>query len=133
MCHNAEEVIADIGYDPEKDLENTADSVFCAHGAGFVVPWTQAEEHMHIQSVFPAPARTADREVAAFEKRPAAAAGTLEEDKELMAIFERTYGPVPVSYTHLDPPDSAPAPPASESQSGQFAADQRKYLRSKDQ
>lgn len=93
-CHNAEEVIADIGYDPEKDLENTADSVFCAHGAGFVVPWTQAEEHMHIQSVFPAPARTADREVAAFEKRPAAAAGTLEEDKELMAIFERTYGPV---------------------------------------
>ena len=92
-CHNAEEVIADIGYDPEKDLENPADSVFCAHGAGFVVPWTQAEEHMHIKSIFPAPAPNAFQE-AVTEKKPVAAAGTLEEDKELMTIFERTYGPV---------------------------------------
>ena len=38
-CHNAEEVIAEAGYDPERDTENPAGSVFCAHGAGFVVPW----------------------------------------------------------------------------------------------
>ena len=40
-CHNAQEVIAETGYQPEHDLENPADSVFCAHGAGFVVPWSE--------------------------------------------------------------------------------------------
>ena len=49
-CHNAEEVIAAIGYEPEADLENTADSVFCGHGAGFVVPWDQVYDYMHIET-----------------------------------------------------------------------------------
>ena len=49
-CHNAEEVIAQIGYDSERDLENPTGSVFCAHGAGFVVPWYQVEEYMHLDS-----------------------------------------------------------------------------------
>ena len=47
-CHNAQEVIAAIGYEPEHDLDNPADSVFCAHGAGFVVPWDQVRSHMHV-------------------------------------------------------------------------------------
>ena len=47
---NAEEVIGETGYDPDSDIENTADSVFCAHGAGFIVPWYQVEEHMHVES-----------------------------------------------------------------------------------
>lgn len=49
-CHNTEEVIAEIGYDAEADTENTADSVFCAHGAGFIVPWHQVPEYMHLES-----------------------------------------------------------------------------------
>ncbi len=50
LCHNAEEVIASIGYEPEADLEHTADSVFCGHGAGFVVPWDQVYDYMHIDT-----------------------------------------------------------------------------------
>lgn len=49
-CHNAEEVIGQIGYDSEHDLDNPTGSVFCAHGAGFVVPWYQVEEYMHLDS-----------------------------------------------------------------------------------
>ncbi len=48
-CHNAEEVIASIGYDPERDTANPTGSVFCAHGAGFVVPWNEVKEHMHVE------------------------------------------------------------------------------------
>lgn len=51
-CHNAEEVIAAAGYDPEADLDNTPSSVFCAHGAGFVVPWDQVEEYMHLEACY---------------------------------------------------------------------------------
>lgn len=51
-CSNAEEVLTEIGYDSERDLENPTGSVFCAHGAGFVVPWDQVEDYMHLESVF---------------------------------------------------------------------------------
>ncbi len=50
-CHNAEEIIEEKGYDPERDTENPAGSVFCAHGAGFVVPWDQVPDYMHVESV----------------------------------------------------------------------------------
>ena len=48
-CHNAQEVMEQIGYDPERDTENSAGSVFCAHGAGFVVPWDKVPEYMHLE------------------------------------------------------------------------------------
>ena len=48
VCHNAEEIIAATGYYPEADIENTADSVFCSHGAGFVVPWNEVINYMHL-------------------------------------------------------------------------------------
>ena len=51
-CHNTEEVIAQIGYDPERDTENPTGSVFCAHGAGFVVPWDMVHEYMHMPAYF---------------------------------------------------------------------------------
>ena len=51
-CHNAEEVIAAACYDPEADLDNPPSSVFCAHGAGFVVPWDQVEEYMHLEACY---------------------------------------------------------------------------------
>lgn len=50
VCHNAQEVIAASGYDPDRDLENPCDSVFCSHGAGYNVSWDQVPEHMHIES-----------------------------------------------------------------------------------
>ena len=52
ICHNQEEVVAALEYDPEADVENPADSVFCAHGAGYVVPWDQVEEYMHIENAY---------------------------------------------------------------------------------
>lgn len=50
-CHNAEEVIEQIGYEPERDTINTSDSVFCAHGAGFQVKWNHVFDYMHLESV----------------------------------------------------------------------------------
>ncbi len=49
-CHNEQEVIERYGYDPERDLDNPADSVFCAHGAGFIVPWRQVEDYAHVDT-----------------------------------------------------------------------------------
>lgn len=90
-CHNAAAVVAAIGYDAEHDTENTGDSVFCAHGSGFVVNWREAAAHMHVESGlrFDAPEEAAAPDAPAVRTlRPFAS------DKELMAIFERTYGPV---------------------------------------
>ena len=50
ICHNSEEVIGRLAYDPDSDVENTADSVFCSHGAGIIIPWYEVEEHMHVES-----------------------------------------------------------------------------------
>jgi len=50
-CHNTDEVVASIGYDPDRDLENPTGSVFCSHGAGFHVPWNQVKQYMHVNAV----------------------------------------------------------------------------------
>ena len=84
VCHNTEEVIENSKYSPESDLENTPDSVFCAHGAGFNVKWDKVPEYMHIESCLPQ------------EKTPYEV--TLNkrnfhiDDKELEAIMEREFG-----------------------------------------
>ena len=91
--HNAQEVIAAIGYEPEHDLDNPADSVFCAHGAGFVVPWDQVRSHMHVDSGWGKSTRP-EQEAAVPQRRAMAYRATLEEDAELLKIFERTYGPI---------------------------------------
>ena len=92
-CHNAQEVIAAIGYEPEHDLDNPADSVFCAHGAGFVVPWDQVRSHMHVDSGWGKSTRP-EQKAAVPQRRAMAYRATLEEDAELLKIFERTYGPI---------------------------------------
>ena len=80
-CHNQEEVVSAMGYDPEADLENTPDSVFCAHGAGFNVKWHQVKEHMHVESGL--------RE----KKAPQIITRNLPlDDKELERIMEREFG-----------------------------------------
>ena len=93
-CHNAAQVIEAAGYEPEHDLDNPADSVFCAHGAGFVVPWDQVRSHMHVDSGW-GKSKSPEQEAQAVpQRRTAAYRATLEEDAELLKIFERTYGPI---------------------------------------
>ncbi|WP_274953331.1 translation factor GTPase family protein [Angelakisella massiliensis] len=91
-CHNTEEVVAAKGYDPLRDLENPPDSVFCSHGAGVVVPWDQVDSQMHLESVLKKP--SSPTVVVAGSVPRSSYSGSLEEDKELQAIFERTYGPI---------------------------------------
>ena len=80
-CHNTEEVVADLTYDPEADLENTPDSVFCAHGAGFTVKWHDVPEYMHLESCIKA------------KKEPQLIQQNLHlDDRELEAIMRREFG-----------------------------------------
>ena len=82
-CHNPEAVIAEAAYDPEADLENTPDSVFCAHGAGFNVKWNDVKNYMHLESGLKE------------EKAPQIIQRNFHiDDKELEAIMEREFGPV---------------------------------------
>ena len=89
-CHNPDEVIAAIGYDCDSDVENSADSVFCSHGAGFVVKWDEVPEYMHLPSCL-ATETEEEEEPQAPVKRSRI---TEASDKELMEIFERTYGKI---------------------------------------
>ncbi|MCF0137226.1 MAG: NYN domain-containing protein [Oscillospiraceae bacterium] len=84
-CHNAEKVIADSGYEPEADTENTADSVFCSHGAGVNVKWSEADSFMHIDTGFGKQKPSAP----GFRPRSFSI-----DDKELEAIMEREFGPI---------------------------------------
>ena len=88
-CHNAEKVIAEIGYEPERDLENSSDSVFCSHGAGIVVKWSEVPKKMHLESALSRKTESFTSEVGKTPDKPATRAA---EDKELRAIFEKTYG-----------------------------------------
>lgn len=117
-CHNAEAVIAEIGYDADSDTANTADSVFCSHGAGVLVHWDEVPSHMHLPSVLARDERLARgvTEDAATGSRAAQAEAyrsALAADKELMAIFERTYGPIRRDPVQAMRPVKKPAQPGS--------------------
>ena len=92
-CGNTEAVVAAIGYDPERDVENPASSVFCDHGGSVTVPWNEAPAMMHCDSGIrigaPEPAEPPAPRQRHLEDR-----GSFEDDKELQSIFERTYGRV---------------------------------------
>jgi len=98
-CHNEDEIIEARGYDPDQDAENPSGSVFCGHGAGFYVPWDEVEDHMHLEAVLrPVQAINNDEQENVRGARESASE-TVEYthgplDKELEAIFTRTYGPV---------------------------------------
>ena len=82
-CHNTDAVVAETGYDPEADLANTPDSVFCAHGAGFTVKWNQVKDYMHLESGLKE------------EKAPEIITRNVRlDDKELEKIMEREFGPI---------------------------------------
>lgn len=93
-CQEQEEVVAAIGYDSERDLENPTGSVFCAHGAGFVVPWNEVEDYMHLEGADRGGVSGEEEETPAYIPPRSAYAGSYEDDKELQEIFERTFGPV---------------------------------------
>ncbi len=86
-CHNEKQVVADKGYEPERDLPHTPDSVFCAHGAGFSVKWNEVPSYMHLDSCLK-PQQT-DTPAARPRRR------TLDiDEKELEEIFLREFGPI---------------------------------------
>ena len=89
-CHNTEEVVAVSGYLPLRDLAHPADSVFCAHGGGFTVPWNEVRQHMHVDSGY-------GKENSAEQILPSAARVARRyhlDDKELEAIMLREFGPI---------------------------------------
>lgn len=100
-CRNAEAVIEEIGYDPERDIENPTGSVFCSHGAGFNVPWNQVPEYMHLENQLEKEraleeAKRQSEQAARQVPRAARTPGVYSKaaEKELEEIFIRTYGKV---------------------------------------
>lgn len=91
-CHNESEVVKNCKYDPDADVENTADSVFCVHGSGFVVPWNEVAKHVHVDTSIKK--RQPVKASTAVPKEPSKKNSKMSEEKELQAIFERTFGPV---------------------------------------
>ena len=92
-CHNQDEVVQSFGYNPEADTLNTADSVFCSHGAGHNVKWSAVKSRMHLPSALSAPSTPENkgrRDFARFKTQK----NIFAADKELIAIFEQTYGPI---------------------------------------
>ena len=83
-CHNTQTVVEALDYQPEADLENTPDSVFCAHGAGFTVKWDQVSQYMHLESGY-------KKDTPA---QPALLPRPHIDDRELEAIMEREFGPI---------------------------------------
>lgn len=96
-CHNADEVIQQIGYNSDNDVNNPCDSVFCSHGAGKTVKWNEVYDYMHLESALapkeenPQPLKAKDRVTARLN---ADCDDIFAQDRELIAIFEQTYGPI---------------------------------------
>lgn len=94
-CHNTEEVIENIGYNPDSDTDNPCDSIFCSHGAGYNVKWNEVKSHMHLSSALSTPKsdftdNNINRAFSNFKNKD----DLFALDKELMQIFEQTYGPI---------------------------------------
>lgn len=102
-CHNTAQVISEIGYDAESDIENTADSVFCPHASATVVKWYDVKEKMHLES-FLKP-KVEDVSPIITQNQVREYRSVLEQDKELLKIFEQTYGKIKTDrYTVFNTP-----------------------------
>lgn len=86
-CHNADEIINLIGYDCDGDVNNSADSIFCTHGAGMNVKWDEVQNYMHLPSCLEPEKEEPEQKAYRFVEKAVS-------DKELMEIFERTYGKI---------------------------------------
>ena len=89
-CHNADAIVSEVGYDPEGDLDNTPHSVFCAHGAGFVVPWNEVDQYKHLD----AEAALSEKEETVIPRTTSLAAKYQLSEEEVEAIMMRTFGPI---------------------------------------
>ena len=89
-CHNEAEIVLAVGYDPEADLDHTPHSVFCAHGAGFVVPWNEVDSYKHLD----AEAMLSAREETIIPQTTKLAAKYQLSEEEVEAIMLRTFGPI---------------------------------------
>lgn len=90
-CHNAEEVIEQIGYQPELDMRNPADSVFCMHGAGEIIPWHQVHEYMHIGAAGETIYRNEDDTPVYYEGMKPLSGNTKENQERVMGTEEIDY------------------------------------------
>lgn len=109
LCRDADRVMEQAAYDPQADLENSPDSVFCAHGGGFSVPWDKVGEYMHLESCLKEPKQDAPRVIHR---------NLHLDEKELEAIMEREFGPVkrplyrmPAAVSKAAPERELPPPP----------------------
>ncbi|MFA9376547.1 MAG: NYN domain-containing protein [Lachnotalea sp.] len=130
-CHNTEEVLDLIQYDSENDLENPTGSVFCTHGAGFIVSWDKVQDYMHLDSVL----KTKEPEVEQPEQKvmtrtQPSSLDSWQNDKELEAIFTRTFGPIKRklsnSYQSLGHEKTIAAPGSSNDKSNKKVAEKEK-------
>ena len=111
-CRDADRVVAAAGYDPESDTDNTPDSVFCAHGAGFTVKWDKVPDYMHLPSCLKKPRETT----------PAPLLRRFDiDERELEAIMEREFGPIRRAQYRAAVRNEAPSP-------AQPAAEKHEYL-----
>ncbi len=92
-CHDAERVIEEIAYDCDADTDNPCDSIFCAHGAGYVVKWNEVPQKMHLPGMLSAQKNTVSDGKARLQTL-GKQRDSFTLDKELMKIFEQTYGPI---------------------------------------
>lgn len=91
LCHNADEVIAATGYDPDGDTDNPSGSVFCSHGAGYYVPWNQVKDHMHLESVLMDSSQETDKKEDTLAQRRAYIEEETIDTEEIDRILEQTY------------------------------------------
>lgn len=94
-CHNTAEVMEEIGYDCDGDTDNPCDSVFCSHGSGYIVRWNEVKSHMHLPGILSVPKNNSaagkrQKVLSSYRNRN----DLFALDKELMQIFEQTYGPI---------------------------------------
>ena len=108
-CHNTAEVVARRGYTPELDDRNPCGSVFCKGGSGYAVPWDEADSLMHITPTGVS-REVAEQTISARVPKKLDYRGTVEEDKELMRIFESTYGKIKKRTVSERVENSAPVP-----------------------
>ena len=89
-CHNQEEIVAQKGYDPESDMDNSPHSVFCAHGAGFVVNWREVEQYKHLDAGI----SLSQNEVTIIPRVASLSKNFSLSEEEVEAIMLRTFGPI---------------------------------------
>ena len=111
-CHNPEEIVASVGYDPEGDTDNPPHSVFCSHGAGVIIPWQEVDNHKHLENAV----NLSAPEAAAQAIIPRAAGLSKRyrlSDEELEAIMLREFGPIK-RRRYSEPKTVAAAPAAKQ-------------------